>query len=519
MKRNKNMRVRVNARIASKVREKDLIDKARAIMDDPQIVLPDCARPCGSCQFKKTKVHLERVAKFKDDPVKLAKLAKKGDRLARACAATIGLVHEEKAPYLASAKYPTGTVMFALRGRTSKEMLIGVQNFDSPKWRVLSVIDLVKKKGLHFYSYDDEFICTGTDSNPPEEYIEDAARAVGATRHEADSYLCPHISSETDRIEFGFINSKSEVVVCAQCGAKNKNTLSVLAEGMAVPNILHEFEITIRRPVKILSGNENLEDVLFEGIDNDLLDKYSSGEIGDKELMERHMDNVRDALEKRSERMYIIGSKCFGHDVDSFVAEMTEDEVEADSLKGLIKGITHPLIVAPGTTVNSLLSRYWSEHGLNALKAVVPDKVAGKLYKDDDETVASPMKLIRQAIKKAEHDEVKSQIPAYEKLSQYAKFTDDTVRAYKTKGGAGANAVLDADTSNDHRMRSIAHAFYLAMGVSTKSWKFTNEELEFGKHLSGFADKLLKSDGIQEHHEALARFMKEAGSTEELKRI
>jgi len=126
--------------------------------------------------------------------------------------------------------------------------------------------------------------------------------------------------------------------------------------------------------------------------------------------------------------------------------------------------------------------------------------------------------VVRRAAKKAAHAEVTSRMPSYTGLSQYSKLVDDVIRAYKTKGSPGANAVLDADTSNDHRTRSIAHAFYLSLGISTKSWKYTGEEQEFGRHLSGFAKALMDSEDADAHHKAFVTFMKEAGSTEDIKR-
>lgn len=518
MPRKKNMRMRVNARIASKIREKDLLEKANALKEDYELIMPECALECGTCPFKKTRARLERISKYKDDRAKLEKFAKHGDRLGRAYAATIGLAHEEKAPYLASAKYPGGTVMFALRGRTDKEKLIGVQNYDSPKWRVLSVLGLVKKKGLHFYSYGDSFVCTGRQSKPPEEYIEQAAESVGATRKDGDRYSCPHASDDSERLEFSFVNTDKSVVICPQCGAKNRNTLKKLAEGMAVPNILDEIEISVERPLEIASGSKDMKGLLGMPLDRALLDKYSSGEIGDRELVDRHFEAVHRQLEDRSDRFYIRGDRSFGDDVEAFVDSMTEDDVEAKALKAMLTDIPHPVVADPKDTVNSVMSKYWSEHGLSALKGVVPDDIAEAYNKDDDDTAQSPLKVIRQAVRKAEHTEVTSRMPSYKGLTPYSKLVDEVARAYKTKGTSGANAILDADTSNDHRTRSIAHAFYLSLGISTKSWKYTNEEQEFGKHLSKFAKALLESDDTEAHHKAFVAFMREAGSTEELKR-
>ncbi len=234
-------RLRVKARIASKVMEKDLLAKAKLLMDDPQIILPECAEDCGSCPFRKTRSRMEKISKFKDNPNKLAKLAKSGDKLARAYAATIALAHENKTPYLATATYPAGTITYALRGKTPREKLIGVQNFDSPKWRVLSVLDLVNKKGLHFYSYGDDFICTGRFSRPPQEYVKLAAESVGAGKLEGDTYVCPHNPALTDHMEFDWVSAGKRILLCDQCTARIKNTLSKLAEGLAVPNVLSDF--------------------------------------------------------------------------------------------------------------------------------------------------------------------------------------------------------------------------------------------------------------------------------------
>src|SRR5512137_1261368 len=209
-------RLRVKARITSKVQEKDLREKARMLMDDYELILPDCAEDCGSCPFKKTRVRLEKISRFKDDPAKLAGFAKRGDKLARAYAATIGIVHEEKTPYLAPATYPGGTITYAMRGKTDKEKLIGVQNFDSPKWRVLSVIDLVNK-GLHFYSWEDSFVCTGRNASPPDDYVKHAAEAVGAGKLVGEVYSCPHGPESINHIEFDWVTTDKKIVICDQC--------------------------------------------------------------------------------------------------------------------------------------------------------------------------------------------------------------------------------------------------------------------------------------------------------------
>jgi hypothetical protein len=510
-------RLRLKARIAPKVMEKDLLAKAKLIRDDPDLILPDCADDCGSCPFKKTRKRLEKIAKYKDDPSKLAKFARRGDKLARAYAATIGLLHEQKMPYLATGTYPGGTITYAMRGKTDKEKLIGVQNFDSPRWRVMSVVDLVNK-GLHFYSWEDSFVCTGRTAGPPDDYVKHAADSVGAGKLVADTYACPHNPETINHIEFDWVTTDKKIVLCDQCAIKAKNTLGKLGEGMAVPRVLNEFEISIVRPLKNISGKEGCDKLLNRKIDPELLRQYSDGKIGDKELVDKHIKQVRDRIPGLERRAYVRGDRCFGEDLEAFVKDLAQDEVESKALLGLLKNVNHPIVLDANSSVNDLLREYWSDHGEDSLKALVSDELALK-YSKEAESADSPLKVIRKAIREAEHKEIISQIPKYSCLSQNGEYVDEITRAYKTGGPTAALSVLDGSKAGDHRTRSITHAFYLALGVTTKSWKFTGEEKEFGNHLQHMAKSLLESTDSDTHHELFETFLREAGCTEEVKRV
>ena len=510
--------VRIKARITSKVREKDLLEKAKILMDDPDLILPECIEDCSFCPFKKTKAYLDKIQRYKDDQRMLAKFSRRGDKLARAYAATIGLVHEEKAPYLASATYPAGTITFALRGKTTREKLIGVQNFDSPKWRVLSVIDLVNKKGLHFYSYGDHFVCTGRRAHAPMEYVQIAAESVGATKKEGQTFSCPHSPESINHIEFDWISTGARILVCDQCAIKAKNTLRKLGEGMAVPNVLSEFEISIVRPLKTSSNKKDCGDLLNVKVGDDLLAQYSEGKIGDHDLVEKHMIEVKENLAGLTRKAYVKGDKCFGDDLQAFVEDVTQDESERKALVGLLSNVKHPVVADSSDTINKILTTYWSDHGKEALKALVSEELVRKYYRNDVEALKSPLKIIQSALTEARHDEISASIPRYACLSEYGDFADKVVKAYKTKGQAGAISMLDSLKPNDHRMRSISNAFYLALGDTTKSWKFTDEEREYGKHLQAFAKALLDSPGTDEHHAAFETFLKEAGCSDDLKK-
>ncbi|HEX9908839.1 MAG TPA: hypothetical protein VGB78_10325 [Thermoplasmata archaeon] len=519
MRKKRIPRLKIKGRIASKVMEDDLISKAKMLRDNPGLIVPDCEMDCLFCPFKKTEARLEKIIRFKDDPDVLAKFARRGDKLARAYAATIGLIHEKRMPYLGTATYPGGTITYAARGKTSKEKLIGVQNLDSPKWRVLSVLDLVQKKGLHFYSWGDNFVCTGRIAKPPEDYVRSAADSVGASRLEGESFVCPHNPVAGSNVTFDWLTAGRKVVLCHQCATKSKNTLRELAEGMAVPNALNEFEISISRPLKVVAGEAECRNALDVPLDNDLVQDYAGGKLGDKELIEKHLQRAKEDLAEKQMRLFIQGENCFGEDMEAFIKNLTDDDLEQKALSGLLAEVHNPVVVDSGDSVNKILTSYWSGHGRQALAVVVSEELAEKYYGDGELEKESPLKLIRKAIEESSHASASARIPKYSQLSQYGSFVDKIVRAYKTRGTSNAVAILDAEKSADHRMRSITHGFYLALGITTKSWKFTDEEKEYGNHLQKYAAVLLESKDAEQHHEAFSNLLREAGSVEELKRL
>jgi len=150
---------------------------------------------------------------------------------------------------------------------------------------------------------------------------------------------------------------------------------------------------------------------------------------------------------------------------------------------------------------------------------VVQDELVSKYYRNDVEALKSPLKIINSALAEARHDEISSKIPKYSCLSEHGDLVDKIVRAYKTKGHTGAILMLDGLKTSDHRTRSIMNAFYLALGDTTKSWKFTDEEREYGRHLQTYAKALLETGGSEEHHAAFETFLREAGCSDELKKI
>ena len=97
-------RVRKFARTATKSQEKNLIENAKKLRENPFVIVPECIDDSYKKYFIKTRRRLEKIHRFNDDAEKLEKLAnKKG--LEGALAGTLLLAISEKAPYLGVLKF------------------------------------------------------------------------------------------------------------------------------------------------------------------------------------------------------------------------------------------------------------------------------------------------------------------------------------------------------------------------------------------------------------------------------
>ena len=82
MKGRKKYRIRTGARTASKVKEKELIQKAKKLRKNPDLVLPTCDESCRFCPFDKIRRQLDKISEYSDDEKALEKLSSKGDNIA-----------------------------------------------------------------------------------------------------------------------------------------------------------------------------------------------------------------------------------------------------------------------------------------------------------------------------------------------------------------------------------------------------------------------------------------------------
>jgi hypothetical protein len=525
MKKQKRMRIKTGARTASKVQEKELISKAKKIRKNPDLIIPKCEHE-GRCTFDKIRRQVARVQDLADDEKKLTKLAKTGDQLARAYAATLLLTHSEKAPYLAVFRTPYGEIAYAMRGKVKKEKLIGVQHYDKPKWKLLAVMDIARKKGLHIFSTKKGMVCMGREAKPPDYFVKEMIAALKYDlKKEGKIFSCEHLSSKDvkeknasthDYILMKWKSPDISIAVCGKCTSKKSNILASITQNMAVPKPEDDFDLDVVVNLKCKVDCESCNIKKHIDVEEEIQKEYQNGTISDFELIRKHQENFEDFLRKGEKKVYVIDEYCYGDDISAFINALNPTEEEREGLKVILERVQTPVVVSKATP-NKVLNMFWEDHGKEVIKAIVRDeKTAKKLFRKSDTSKSSPSQVLREASILTKERDIISALPQYQSLPPIAKFADDIARTYMTSGKEDALRAIEHYKGGDTRIKSVAYAFLLALKQgASKKWQYTKTEIDFAQFLKEPAHKLLNSKP-NEYHNRLQNLLSATGSTKKL---
>jgi len=504
-------RVRTFARTASKSMEKNLVENAKKLKNDPFLVLPEYSDDFSKKCFIKVKKRIDRVNKFKDDIVKLEKLSNRRD-LDGAVAGTILIAHSEKAPYLAVARFSTGEITYAQRGKADKEKLIASQHFNNPVLRLLGIKDIALKRNLYVYSWDKGFISTGLEPEPPEDFINFVIKKTGFP-YKNGIVACNHLKKEIvkkkkiiDRY-YLYIHWKSAniiIALCKDCAKTTKNTLFNLTKYVIEPNISDDFSIDV------IGQLVKEQETLFIK-ETKYVDEYLSGKLTDLSLINKNMETREESLKQSDEKLLILDGTSYGTDIDNFIKALKPNKFEKKGLKSIIVQVKDP-IVLNNVTPNKVLDIYWEEHGLNAINSIIDDNEMSEKFFSLDET---PSEILEAVFAYKERQDVLSQLPKYKSLPPLASFADHMARTYKTFGEKKILTELNK-RPNDHKGKSLAYAFLLVFGKGKDNkWKYAQVEVESGEFLKEYAKKLLDSQP-KKYHKSLQNLLSASGSTENI---
>jgi hypothetical protein len=507
----KMRRVRTFARTATKSQEKNLIENAKKLRDNPFIILPECKENNCKKYFAKIRKRLEKINQFKDDVDKLEKLSnKKG--LEAALAGTLSLAISGKAPYLGILKFSTGDITYAQRGKAEKEKLISVQHFDDPIMRLLGIKDLAFKKKLYVYSWDNGFVCTGIKANPPIEFIEFIANKLNLSFNN-NVMFCKHVGPEkvknkeflkTYYLRINWESTGTIIAICENCSKSTKNTMFNISKYMLAPDLTDDFKIDVVAQVVKHKESDPKQETEF-------LQDYLSGKLTDYELICKNIKNREEIVKQSEEKIFVLNGISYGSDVQKFVNALKPNKYEKLALEFILEKIEEPLVVSE-VSPNKILEMYWDHKGKEFIFSVIDDEeMADSLFNLDE----TPSNILEMVFEYKKRQDILLQLPRYNSLPPLANFADNIARTYKTFGKKKAIGEIKKKLDNP-KGRSLAYAFLMAFnkGEDTK-WQYSKQEIEYGEFLKDYAKKLLETEPKQ-YSKALQNLLTASGSDEKI---
>ena len=179
--KNRRQRLRVRGiKQASKEIQKRLEKSLDALLDNPEGFLPEIVGELGKVSLFGSKDpmaltlrELEAVSSKRNDVRWLKKRMGKrgGGDVARSLAGSLVAASEEDLSTVSVFKSDVyGNASYLKRGSGRPGHLVGIQNFNHPRLRLL-VWDDHAKAGQYFFSWDGGFVFTGFEPSPPEEWV------------------------------------------------------------------------------------------------------------------------------------------------------------------------------------------------------------------------------------------------------------------------------------------------------------------------------------------------------------
>lgn len=467
---------------ASKRLEDDVLGRSKDIAENPGILRPMCAGNCRKCVFDKVFKDIDKINRYKDDDQTLIKLASKGfDDMAKAYAGTISLNAAGKVPLLATAVIAGERVPYAVRGAVAVPLLIGCQHYDDPKLRLLYYNGLIKKAGLHLYSFGESTVCSD-DPNMPEDYLYDTWWET-PYKFPDDDVDCGHKGSVSLNIKVR--SADITIHICEDC-AKDVSSLAYLVSRLCAADPLDDFEVTVEH--KYHSENDS-GTVKITGDD---LKQYMVGKMTDRMLIEKVKREKLGELAKNGGLTLIIGEKNYGSDLDSFIGDLDGPENEKSALTGFLRSNPRAVVLKNGKT-SEATAYLWDSDWKGIIAAYTSDSFAER-YTERPRSSFSI--VIEEAHREFVSQDVVKNLPVFQKPGPVTKLADDLAKAAKVGGLGMLLEAVSKATLRDSKSKSLAAAFVFAVDPEGKpDLTLSADDMDFADFLRPFAKKVLDADG------------------------
>lgn len=477
--KNKRLHIR-GVKQPSKRLEDDVIGRAKDLADNPGLLRPLCAGNCRKCVFDKVFKDIDKYAKYRGDEQALIKMASKGlDSMAKAYAGTISVAAAGKVPLMATAVIGGQRVPYVVRGTVPAPLLIGCQHYDDPKLRLLYYNGLIKKQGLHLYSWGDKAVCSDTP-NMPEDYLYDTWWET-PYKFDADGIDCGHEGNVS--LNIGVKSCGCTIHICSDC-AKDVSTLAYIVSRLSAEDPLDDISVWVQSKYHS-EGSDGKH-----AVTGDQLKQYMLGKTTDRALIESVRRSDLSDLASSGSLTLISGDRNYGSDLDSFISGLSGTDGEKELLKSFLSGNPRSVVIKSGKA-SEAVAGLWSADWKGLIAAATSAEFAER-YSEMPRLPAAD--AIAEARRAFISKDVIEDLPAFRRPGPMTQAADSLAKAAKVGGLTMVEETAAGIPMRDSKSKGLAAGFALACGGSVPQ-TFSKDEKEFAEFLVPFIKQVIGASG------------------------
>ncbi len=494
----------------------------------------------------KTLRELRRILDKRHDRRWLGKrmMAKRGDPVGKALAGSLLAAHEEEISIVGNYAHPSfGKGSFVRKGDGKPAYQAGIQNHHLPKLRMLPWEDHARR-GYFFFSWKDEFVCTGLDPTIPEGWIEDVLnRSKIKFMQDGEIWYSNGLDVDDVREERmsgeGYILLDFNGVVLVAIG------LDVLGATKGKVSFVHDMAMSMMPPnlslvmtPKVVWIPEGCELEHGEGTADAIgriLDGWMGLTLNEGSISQR----VKIAILHHLDDGIVVGEKWFDNPKDAV------EELNGSAAEKELTLILMELAVGSGlrinqrgesaeregaaleiavNTYNDVLSALWEEYGLAGLEKMgIDSDEAGDLWAKQLEKMRPFGKFLRELEDTRSKASIVSKFPYKQgEVPGVVGYIHDLI-VTGLVDGMGKAEKMAISKRGDIDQEASAWAWLVAAGRSNgQEWQFSPDARERGSAWSHAASlawtdgKSVVESGDADYKMALENLRKACGQSEEL---
>ena len=424
----------------------------------------------------KTLSELEKIIKKKDDLRWLSKrmMSKRGDDVAKAFAGSLHAAHDEQFTMVGQFKSGSfGSGSYVRRGDGKPGYLAGIQNYANLTLRMLPWEDHAKR-GMHFFSWEGGFVCTGPDPNPPKDWLADVlkrsrfdlehseidGRQVWTTKGLDANDLINGAPSTTGHVAFRFHNGSviglglDALQTFSKKDAPFVHHLALSMLPPLLPTILSMDAVW--RPDG-WPEDRDLPDASVEGVDK-VIDAWQGLTMNEGIVTSAIKQTVMEGIEDgvlidetwldgvETEALETALEDCNGSTEERLLAAeilrlaITEPHEDSVGLRIEAKGSPEQredrcLRIMPSAACGDILSAFWATHGWEALEILGLEGEGAKAIWEQQRDAPKPFGKFLKGLDKAKAlAQQKARFPPCEEAGTASRMIHDYIIAGLTQG-------------------------------------------------------------------------------------